>query len=240
MENAESSLIASLDDLLMAGRRRALEDETERAHTERRRRVAALVAENQRRRAERAIERSETERRLAERRERLELEARLRGRADGERERIRIEAAHGARLSELALVHELERERFAASRDRRTARLRAVAALFATAWLLTVALFAASDARSTRVAATHVASPIVATAAELAPAEPIASEATPLATTPLATTPLPMTTPPRVPRPAAPRPASSPPMLSGPAAPPLTTCNDGLGDPCCAFGEIVC
>lgn len=241
MDPTASSLLSSLSQLTTVSRNRAREESERQLRSQQRDRVASLVAENRRRRVERQRLEHERRRRDQERQRRLEEDARRRGRDAAEAELAAIAAKHEARMREMALVHDLEEQRMAATHDHRKARMGAFAVVSALIWIGTIVLFANQPPAGHFASSHNIPAPVVA---ELAPSPgslPSAAAEVAEVVEPIATARSQPTThtPRRYPTPRAPtRPAPEPVTTSSPA--PAPTCDDTSGDPCCAFGEIVC
>jgi hypothetical protein len=234
---ADSSITTSLAVLDRMARQRAEERErTERRHDQRKR-IASLKAHQRRRhmaeaRAKRArLERFEAQREAAKRA----------GIREGAMLSARIEAEHAQRQRALDASRELER---LASVRPQTRRRPPVFAVLLSGLLAAGISFAALQPRSATASSwlTPSASAQVAMAvshAELsshqleleALEEDLALATTPPAESLQPATPVRTRTATRTPR-RAPSPT--------PAPTPAPTCDDGIGDPCCAFGEIVC
>lgn len=248
MDRTATSLTSSLAALTAEGRQRALHEEQERARQERRARVDSLVAENRRSRLDRQQSAALAEQQSADRHAELERAARARGRLAAAGDCERIAAEHAAQMRALTLAHELEEQKLVQQTQRRRSRGRSLLAAIVLMWIGIIVLMpdtqptpikqsvsTSQTAALTGAIASELPPTVDETSAELESAavttntsepqtrssnlSPARSSAESPTRSPIATT----------------RQPTKPAPL--PAAP---TCDDHSGDPCCAFGQIMC
>lgn len=238
---ADSSITTSLALLERCARERAEQHERAQQLAATKERVDRLVRHRDRRRVERAREQARSERLRRERIEAQREAARRAGILEGEKIRATIAARHDAEMSLMAMRHQRELASFR----------RPQAASSKRPWVLALAAgfaLAAGALMGGPAHATHATSWLSATAAARAEVASLAAEHRALehakrALTEelaLASLPEPSATPPK-PTATTRSPARwTAPKKHVPTPPPAATCQDGIGDPCCAFGEIVC
>jgi hypothetical protein len=238
MNRTNTSLLSSLHHLTDLGRKRARDEADAHLHAARTARVQALVAENRRRRAERARAEAEKAEREAVRQAEAERRARRAGRAAAQAACARIQADHASRMRELALVHDIEEQRVAADHGRR-GRLGAFMALLVTGWLFIAFAWSSAERPGMRADTRSFADLATATAAPVpeAPASEMSAAGVSEPAEPGPRMVLTRRAPPPV---AEPRATAAVPAPKPTPEPPVRTCDDTIGDPCCAFGEIVC
>ncbi|MEQ9318706.1 MAG: hypothetical protein RIF41_06080 [Polyangiaceae bacterium] len=238
---ADSSITTSLALLERTARERAEQRERAQRRAANKQRVDELVQQRDRRRVDRAREQARKERLRHERLEAQREAARRAGIVEGEKVRAAIAARHDAEMSLMAMRH--RRELASMERPRPAASRRPL-------WLALAAGFAlaASALVGGPPHTSHATSWIGATAADRAEIATLTAERSSLerdnelltdrlalasTSAPSATVPEPAVSKPPPARWSAPRPKA-------PAPSPAATCVDGIGDPCCAFGQIVC
>lgn len=242
-----SSITTSLELLAQTARERAEQERRDRQTETRRREIEALAARRRRLRIEQSQRRAEAERRHQARLEAQREAARREGIRQGEKIRARIEATHAAELDTLRLAAQQELAALETDTTRSSrpwlAVLTTAAALLVGALWTTPASPATATATMSHVAATRTELVRLQTAkratelalegahAELARLS-MAHQAIPHEAAEEAPAASPAT------RWRAPVPASRPAPV--PATPAPATCTDGIGDPCCAFGELIC
>ena len=239
MDSPHSSLLSSLGTLTDTGRDRAREEHKSRIDAERKKRVASLVATNRERRELRERKNvARRERALAAQRRREE-EARERGREAAADSCRRIAEEHAERMREMAVVHDVEHQHWLERQDARSRRFRVFSAVTAAAWLMAVVVFATKPPEGHREVAQTTPTSLVGEAAPPAPMEHVPAMV--VATAELEATSRMTRRPPtratRTPAKPAPTTVPKPPPTPVPTGP---MCDDTRGDPCCAFGEIVC
>lgn len=233
---ADSSITTSLALLERCARERAEQQERADKLAATRARIDQLVQHRDRRRVERALEQSQAERRRRERVETQREAARRAGIREGEKIRATIEAHHDAEMRLMAMRHERELAAMAPAPSTRRPWWLALAAGLA---LVVGALSGSPEPVGQATSSLGITAAGRAEIATLTAKGVALEQQTRLLTEELALASQPA--PAAEPSAPAPPPARwTAPRPTAPAPPPTPSCTDGIGDPCCAFGELVC
>jgi hypothetical protein len=246
-----SSLVTSLRSIDRLARQRVGEDRDQQARRTRHAGIKRMVSDRRKRRIDGARSKRQLEKQRAEHVLRLEENVRREAIAEATSLKARIEAKHESSMREVALRHSFELELRRAELGDRSTRLRHALRLCIIAWLTTLAFGAMAWSQpSKHTLAQSSLQGIAYASSELSlladhaeqriAASTAAATKLNIARAEREAPPPPRTVAPRWrARPTPPKPFISKPE---PVAADLRqgACDDTSGDPCCAFGAIMC